>query len=372
MPIADPWASDPEAEIPMDYRGWVHKYGDLIASGGITQGAFRVATGAGSHVTKNLFTAVLARRPQPARTLPDIAPAPEAAPQPLPAHLAPTAPTVAVEDVIREVAPKPRGRVHIPIGDAHAKPGQPLHRFRWLGRMIRDIAPDVVVDIGDSGDMRSLSSYDTGKAAAENRRYVDDVDALDRAIDLVHEEAGDVLMAAERYRCVGNHEERIDRYANDHPELVGLLDSTTAFETFHRHAWHVSPFLVPVAVDGVHYSHFFCSQNTNRPIGGVNAARSLVLKLHTSVVVGHSHKLQHHREVARDGRALNGLVCGWYGGAVPKYAHTSEPGWWCGINILRDVRDGDYDLESWSIGRISREWGTVKERAEFGIPRLVA
>ena len=44
---------------------------------------------------------------------------------------------------------------------AHADPNCTNERFDWLGKLIYDLRPDYVVDLGDGADMRSLNSYDT-------------------------------------------------------------------------------------------------------------------------------------------------------------------------------------------------------------------
>ena len=44
---------------------------------------------------------------------------------------------------------------------AHADPLCTNERFNWLGEYIHDTKPDMVIDLGDGADMRSLNSYDT-------------------------------------------------------------------------------------------------------------------------------------------------------------------------------------------------------------------
>ena len=62
------------------------------------------------------------------------------------------------------------------IGDSHSDPEVPNDRYQWLGKMIVDERPDVVVDIGDFATMGSLSGYDKGTAKAENKRVIKDID----------------------------------------------------------------------------------------------------------------------------------------------------------------------------------------------------
>lgn len=258
---------------------------------------------------------------------------------------------------------KPGGRTHLVIGDAHAKPGQDLRRFAWLGRMVRDLKPDVIVSIGDWACMPSLSSYDKGKRSFEGRRYLLDCDASKEALRLFHREAGAEGYAAERYWTIGNHEQRIERVTQDAPELDGVVGYHHL--GFADHGWHTSPFLVPVEVDGVYYAHYYTAQGTGRPLGGVNAARTLVLSQHASVTAGHSHVLSHyaHKGDPLGRRTIHGLVAGCFFEEREHYAGQSNDGWWRGIVVCRDVRDGAYDLEQYGLDRIAREWGSEAERA---------
>ena len=57
------------------------------------------------------------------------------------------------------------------IPDAHAEPNYDNDRFTWLGSLIFEKKPDVVVCLGDWFDMASLSSHDKGKKSFEGRRY---------------------------------------------------------------------------------------------------------------------------------------------------------------------------------------------------------
>ena len=54
-------------------------------------------------------------------------------------------------------------------------PSHDNDRFTWLGNLIFEEKPDVVVCLGDWFDMASLSSHDKGKKSFEGRRYKQDV-----------------------------------------------------------------------------------------------------------------------------------------------------------------------------------------------------
>ena len=130
------------------------------------------------------------------------------------------------------------------IPDTQIRPGVPINHLDCLGRYIAEKRPDVVVHLGDHWDMPSLSSYDKGKAAAEGRRVMKDIQAGNLA--LARLTSGFVRKNYNPRRIIlrGNHEERLDRYLNDHAELTGTFDGAFNDE---RLGWEVVP--VPAFVD---------------------------------------------------------------------------------------------------------------------------
>lgn len=245
-------------------------------------------------------------------------------------------------------------RTHLVIPDAHAEPDEDPARFTWLGRMIADLRPDVVVCLGDWFDMPSLSSYDKGRRAFEGRRYVRDIEAGNEALRLLHAE----LPGSYRPEFVvtlGNHCDRINRAANDAAEFEGLI-STDDLD-FARRGWRVVPYMESTAIDGVHYSHHVPSGVMNRPIGGEHAANALIRKRLVSTTVGHSHTMDFAIRTDGAGRKVHGLVAGCYFEAHHGYAGQANALYWRGIVVCRDVVEGTYDPEFFSIGRIRRRWG---------------
>lgn len=186
---------------------------------------------------------------------------------------------------------RPKLRHHLVIGDSHAHPDDPNHRFEWLGHMVADRCPHIVVDIGDSADMPSLFGYDRGAKGPlfEGRSYWRDIDAYLDAKERFEQALSP--MKPRLVRLMGNHEDRITRFLDCEPRfrgIVGLEDLGDA-----RLGWEVVPFLEQITLDGVVYCHYFKSPGGgDRPIGGVVPARSVILKRPGSFsrVFGHSHR----------------------------------------------------------------------------------
>lgn len=251
-----------------------------------------------------------------------------------------------------------QGRKILVIPDAHARPEHNNDRFDALGRFIVDKQPDVVVCIGDWADMPSLCLYDKGSKHAEGRRYQDDIVSANEAL------ARTMLQVNKGYRksrrkkpdfhiTLGNHENRIDRAANLNPELYGKL--STADLRFKEAGWIVHPFLAPLTLDGICFQHYFTSGILGKPIGGVNHARTLVLKNYQSSVCGHSHARDYYEDVRADGQRIFGLVVGCYDDGVHHYT-TEQRRWWSGLVMLHEAHDGEAEPAFYSIDYVKGKY----------------
>ena len=254
-------------------------------------------------------------------------------------------------------------RGHLIIGDSHAKPGVNNDRFEWLGELIVEKQPDVIIDIGDSADMGSLSMYDVGKVRAEGKRYCDDIiayrDAMDKLIRPLHKYNNTHTRWKKKtyrpalHKCRGNHEYRIVRAASETPAMYNHLTYDDLEET--KHGWQVHDFLETALIDGIAYKHYFTSGVMGRPIGGVNHARTLVSKNHMSSVCGHSHLRGFEEDIDTTGKRIFGLVVGCYFEHDEEYTSENDR-FWRGLVHLKDVREGQAEPEFLSMESIKREY----------------
>lgn len=244
-------------------------------------------------------------------------------------------------------------RVHLVIGDSHARFDIPNTRYTTLGRFIAKLRPDVIVDIGDWWDMPSLGKYDVGKACFEGRRYWKDVAAGMDAQERVQREL-DQCRGYRPYklRCLGNHENRINKVADADPRFFGLI-STHDLQSLH-YGWDERPFLSAQVVDGIAYQHYFTSGVMGRPIGGETPARMLLIKQHISAVQGHDHLFSYAERTDPTGHRLCAATAGCYFSHTEQYAGPANLMWRRGLLVLRDVVDGTFDPEWWSMERVER------------------
>ena len=251
------------------------------------------------------------------------------------------------------------------IGDAHAKPGVSNERFTWLGRMICDVRPDVVVCIGDLFDLPSLSSYDTGKRSFEGRRYRDDLEAGIDAQRKIFAEVdaynrprrGSARLEIEWIYTLGNHEARINRVVEDDAKIEGVI-STEDLMCGGEFPWRVVSFNEPTFVGGVGFSHYWASGVMGRSIGGVNPAASIISKQLHSCVQGHTHTLDFAERVRADGSRIRSVVCGCYFDHYEEWAGPQVNSLWSpGILVMRDVKGGEYDFSWTSLSAIRSRYG---------------
>ncbi len=243
------------------------------------------------------------------------------------------------------------GKKHLIIPDVHVEPGQNFaRRIIPLGKLIADEAPDVVWCAGDWASMDSLSSYDKGRKSHEGRRYKKDIRAANEALDMLENEIAKKRHKPRKVLSWGNHEERIDRAIELNSELDEAISKDDI--AFKEHGWETYEFLDIIAIDGVHYTHYFPSGIMGRPIGGENPAASMLKKHYVSCVAAHSHLWDFAERTRPDGSKILGVVSGWYGEAVPAYARATAHMWWSGITILEEVKNGNFDHGRISLKRI--------------------
>jgi len=228
------------------------------------------------------------------------------------------------------------GRMHMVIPDTQVKPGVNTDHLEWAGNYAAEKRPDVIVHIGDHWDMPSLSSYDKGKLSFEGRRYVNDVkagrDAMERFLAPIR--------AVPDYKprmvfTMGNHEDRITRFADNNPEMSGKVSLDDL--GIHDFGWEVIPYLKPIEIDGVEYCHFFTSGVMGRP---TSSAAAMLRERQRSCTMGHVQ----NTDIAMHKKTQQiGLFAGTF------YQHTEDYLGWQGNNqrrqiiIKHEVEEGRYD-----------------------------
>ena len=251
-------------------------------------------------------------------------------------------------------------KVHLVVPDPHAHPEHNNTRADHLGKLILDLRPDVVINIGDMFDMPSLSGYDKGKASFHGRNYAKDIAA---GVDFDTRMWAPIRSAKKRRPfsvfLEGNHEERLARMLESSPELEGAVgfDDFQLKRNYHKIVRYNGNTPGTITIDGVTYGHYAISGVMGRPISGEHPAYTLVSKKHTSFTVGHSHTFDHCVRHGVDGKPIKGLVAGVFQDYDSGWAGECNKLWSRGVCVKRDVSEGNYDLEWISIERLAKEYG---------------
>ena len=178
------------------------------------------------------------------------------------------------------------GRMHLIIPDCQVKPGVRLDHLDWVGNYIAEKRPDVIINIGDFADMEAMSNYDRGTLRGENKRLQKDLIVARQAMDRLTAPFRNLEgYKPEMHLTMGNHEDRLDRYANEHPYLEEVIG--THMLRYEEWGWKVHPFLKVVTVDGVKYAHYFVSGSMGK---AVSSAPALLRLQKQSAIMGHNQR----------------------------------------------------------------------------------
>lgn len=244
---------------------------------------------------------------------------------------------------------------------AHADPEVDNGRFDLLGNYIYDTKPDLVVDLGDGADMRSLNSYDTSyPKVVVTQSYQEDIEVYNDSQERLRWKFK--LNKRKRPYWVGlegNHEHRIKKAIAQDPrregEKYGLsfshLQTDKWFDAYHEYE-HSAPAIATYF--GVDFAHYFGGGNRGTAIAGTHPAHTIINNRHRSSVCGHSHK----RSVYfKDAPGSIGLVVGCFKGKAEGWAGQANNDWWHGVVHLKNVEDGRFEPQFISLKILQQEYG---------------
>lgn len=256
------------------------------------------------------------------------------------------------------------GKDILVVPDPHAHPEFGNDRADWLGKFILDRKPDFVVNMGDTFDMPSLSSYDKGKASFHGNSYEEDVKA---GLDFLDRMWYPIKKAKRKKPhsvfLVGNHEARLTKVLEYDPQLsgdrFGVSFNNYQLKDYHNEVVYYDGQTPGIySIEGVSFAHYLISGIMGRPISGEHHAASLIAKTHSSCVVAHSHTVDWAVRSTVTGKTIMGLVSGVFQDYDAKWAGSCNDLWWPGLVYLRGVEDGSYDPEFISLGALRREYST--------------
>ena len=251
---------------------------------------------------------------------------------------------------------------HFVIPDTQCRPGLTYEHLTGAGNYIVAKQPDKIIHLGDHWDMNSLSSYERGTLKSHGKFFAEDVRAGQEGMAALMEpiikynnkqrKNGKKQYRPEMHFCLGNHEERIERYVNENPELWGQLGYQQL--GLDQYGWRVHDFRELVNLDGVSYTHFVYNPNTGRPLGGV--AHTRLKNVGFSFTMGHQQGKDQAERYLSNGQVHRALIVGSFYQHEEDYKGPQGNEHWRGCIYKHEVRDGNYDIMELSLKYLMEKW----------------
>lgn len=254
------------------------------------------------------------------------------------------------------------GKTILVIPDQHSHPEYHNDRADWAGRLILDLRPDIVVNMGDGTDMASLSSYDKGKRSFYGKSYAKDIEShLDFQDRLWHPIRHAKRRLPYSYYLEGNHEHRIEKVLDLSPELVGTVDVKDLEIGFYYDEFIGYDGGCPGLreIEGIIFAHYLVSGVKGLPISGTHPAYSIIAKGFKSAVVGHLHTTDYSCQTNNVGQRVQAIVAGVFQDYTSPWAgRQASQLWWPGLIVLHNVENGSYDPQWISMEALKKAYGT--------------
>lgn len=196
------------------------------------------------------------------------------------------------------------------VPDTHA-PHHSVDAWELMLDVARDLRPDTIIHIGDLIDCMAVSFHSKDPARALGLK-----EEIDVACEL--RQQLDDLGAKRKVFCLGNHEFRLERYLKDKaPELFGMLDIAKLLR-LEENGWEVIPYRHHERVGKVAATH-------EAGFSGRYAAFRTLELYQSSVITGHTHRLQYVVEGDAEGQPRLSAAFGWLGDVEHvEYAHQAK------------------------------------------------
>jgi predicted phosphodiesterase len=213
------------------------------------------------------------------------------------------------------------------IPDCHI-PYQDDRAYQLMIDVAKELDPDEIVILGYFADFYAINSH--GKAPDMHHLLEDEVFAVIEKL----KELKKLFPHAKRVYIEGNHEYRLGRYiTNRCPDLFGVVDVRTilCLDTL---GFHFVPY-TPHQKYNVLGSSLIAR---HEPLaGGKHVAQNTAEKAMSSVIFGHTHRIQEAQTVAMDGQNYRGISSGWLGdqkSPVMQYVKNHHQ-WALGFSVMR-------------------------------------
>lgn len=247
------------------------------------------------------------------------------------------------------------------IPDSHVKVGVSNRRFEWLGNLIVETQPDIIVNLDDQADLESLYNL-RAKTLNDERQEL-----FDQEIELYHDANRKIFDPIEKYNNTqarfkkkkyqprkiivkGNHTHRLDKWQGT-KECNKLL-------RFKENGYEVYEYLYPAEINGTLFAHYFYS---DRIKPWASNATELIECTMRSAVCGHTHRLSFECRGDVEGKKYFGLSAGCYLDPEQIMDYLGPQGgkdWWSGVTMLHEMdrEPGFFSPEFIAINEVIKEY----------------
>lgn len=222
--------------------------------------------------------------------------------------------------------------VHIPYHDKAATEAA----LRWL----RQQEIDTLVLNGDFMDMYQISDHDKDK-----RRSITFGDELEEGRLILSQIRAYFGSGVKIVYQEGNHEERYERFL-PHAMASDKVRGSSVAQQLDLHQYNIE---WVGGRRGLEAGRLSIYHGHEMRASGMNAARTLNMRLMDNVIIGHLHRPQSVQRPRLKGDVIGSWVSGCLCNLRPFYAPINE--WQHGFNLVRVFDDGLFNVESKLISR---------------------
>ena len=216
---------------------------------------------------------------------------------------------------------------HIPYEDKRA--------YEIMLAVAKDINPDEIVILGDYADFFGLSSH--GKEAGITELFEEELFCVIERL----KELNQLFPNADKVFIEGNHEYRLPRYLNKNcPELYKSITVPKLLMLD-----HMNYKFIPYGPNQQYSILGSKLLGRHEPLaGGKHVAQNSCEKAMSSLIFGHTHRIQEAQTVAIDGKNYRGISTGWLGNKdhkVMQYVKNHHQ-WALGFSEVTVLEDGTW------------------------------
>jgi hypothetical protein len=212
--------------------------------------------------------------------------------------------------------------------------------LRAVEQYMRDHRWDGLINLGDFLDFRELSSFDRdnarlSKVGAIQNTYDAGNAILDRHVKLIREgnARGRIVLIE------GNHEFRVQRHLDEHPEAEGMVEVPVGLKLKERRIEWV-PFWSKGELFKLGNAYFGHGTHT-----GVHHAKKHADVMGTNFFYGHTHDIQSHsRENRGNDKTLEAASLGCLCRYDQSYMRGRPSRWQQGFGVMHMLPDGYFNL----------------------------